>query len=412
MKFFLTLFLFILLDIQLYSNESEYIFPVIDNPYGRVTIEELHSFDNYYKNYVPPKNNYERAYSWSLSDVQLALLYMYKITNDIKYIDYLISINSHVLDSRVGPDSEKVDYVTQRVIPAWPFYYNKFRDTNDNPVYYTNIIGSSMVLFPLIHSAKIILENDLPIEYIKEAKLYVETAIEVIEHFLNYSDWYNPVEMLFIYPDNDRHEEVLPGLRGKKIGYNRMLALARVMVDLITCLELLELNITPYIRYKEIITSIVEYYWENTTLIDDGNEPYYLWMYRKEGKKDRPPVVEDIGHGAIDVRCLIYIFNSDPAHYNMNNRQFQYMSNTILNVTQYDEESKSFSYRLDGTERESRGNNLRKQSLKYLPLNQFNDSIYDNNAQLMLSNIKLKNPLQYTEFLYYKWLRYGSIISN
>ena len=378
--------------------------------YGAVTQAEIDEYDNWYDGYILPSNNDEKKYTWYASTVVRSQLRMYELTGDIKYLDDAIVICDHLLNTRDPASPRDIDYVTQRDIRGWPYYKEQFTDANENIVPYFNIVGQGMILNALGETALVIRSEptSLGASYETAAENYIDAGNEVIDDFINYTEWYDSGTNLFYFPDLSRHDEVLYGLRGKKIAYNRSLVMSMALFHFAAAMDLYSEQASRVSDYQTIIDANLDDFWAATTLNGSGVTGSYSWNYREEGKgyapDQDPPKLEDIGHGGLDIRALV-LFHEQTSFSGLGpvttDTQMRQLANSLTEVM-LAEPPRQFCWYFDGSDCDKDPVKANRHTMCYIGLSKYSSKVY-NNATWQLRNDgsqqQDKYAIDYAEYL-------------
>lgn len=375
---------------------------------GKVTVNEISLFDNYYPHYKLPLNNDNKKMSWNLAPYMHSLLFMYEITNNIKYIEQAIKCADIILKAKRTND---IDYVTKRIIPGWGFFNKQFTKKGGHPVLYNNVVGNATVMRALTRLAVLIQQNKLAIEYQDKAKKYIKSSIETVNSFISTDDWFDDKSNLFHFPKQKRHDEVLYGVRGLISAHNRQLLMASAMLYIVQYQENIKEQLIELQTYNTIIDSIASYFWTNAKIHKINNKPYLSWYYRQQGKlkknsnKRARPRIEDIGHGGYDIKALVHIFQQRNVG---SSQHMQALASTLIDKTQINKTKHKFSYGIDGSNANHKPEKQQRSSMRWLALSDWDKRVYLSAGWLLQHNVKLSKPLPYAEFLYYKAKYYGT----
>jgi hypothetical protein len=392
--------IFLLLCIQASSQDLTTLIP--DSIAGPVTRAEIYRYDAYYPRFNIPRNNDEKDMTWDLSPFINSLIYMYEITRDTKYIDHAIKCCDKIQDAK---RTEDVDYVTKRIIPGWAYFFEQFTDNRGDPAIYNNVVGNGAIIRAMSRVARVIRRDNLDAAYQLKAQSYILSCTETINAFIDHTEWYDSTAMLFHFPDNSRHDDCLPGVRGLTSAFNRQLLMAVGMLNVVKYYELTEEETALRSKYTAVVESVAQYFWNSVTTHASGDSTYYLWMYREEGKYGEDPRMEDIGHGGYDIKCITQIHDDLGIG---TGTQLSYIGNTLMEHTQYNPQVHAFADRIDGSDRYENPENQKRKSIRWLALSDWDGRVFTNAGWQLTNGVKLKKALSYAEFLYYKAKYYGT----
>ena len=392
--------LFLLMYLQTSAQSLSKLIPV--SIAGPVTQEEIDCYDDYYPYFKIPPNNDKKDMTWDLSPFIHSLIYMYEINQDIKYIDYAIKCCDRVQDARRTGD---VDYVTQRIMPGWPYFTDQFTDSTGKPAIYNNVVGNGAIIRAMSRVARVIRRDSLDEPYQLKAQSYIHSCTETINTFIDYTEWYDSTSMLFHFPDNKRHDDCLPGVRGLTSAFNRQLLMAAGMLNVVKYYELTDEETALRIKFTEVVNSVAQYFWNSVTTLGSGESTYYLWMYREEGKNGSAPRMEDIEHGGYDIKCIVQIHEDLGI---ATGTQLSYIGNTLMEHTQYNPQAHAFADKIDGSDRYDDPMGQREGSLRWLAISDWDERVFTNAGWQLTNGVELKKALPYAEFLYYKAKYYGT----
>lgn len=406
LSYFLCVSLF-LIDGSIFAFAKKTTPLIPDSIEGKVTLNEISLFDDYYLNYKIPLNNNDKKMSWNLAPYMHSLLFMYEITNDIKYINQAIKCADIILKAK---RVNELDYVTKRIIPGWGFFNKQFTKKGGHPVLYNNVVGNATVMRALTRLAILIQQQNLPAEYQNKALKYIKSSIETVNSFISTDDWFDDKSNLFHFPKHKRHDEVLFGVRGIKSAHNRQLLMASAMLYIVQYQKSTQENLIEVKKYNTIIDNVASFFWRNVKVHNMNNKPYLSWYYREQGKlhkngnKIKRPKIEDIGHGGYDIKALVHIFQQrkigSAAH-------MQALASTLIDKTQIDKENHQFSYGIDGSKANKSPADQQRHSIRWLALSDWDKRVYENAGWLLQHKVKKPKGLPYAEFLYYKAKFYG-----
>jgi hypothetical protein len=392
----------ILLLICLQTSAQDVSTLIPDSVYGPVTQAEIDRYDDYYRYFQIPRNNDEKKMTWDLSPFIHSLIYMYEITRDTKYIDHAIKCCDKVQDAK---RTEDVDYVTQRVIPGWAYFFEQFTDYMGNPAIYNNVVGNGAIIRAMSRVARVIRRDSLDESYQLKALTYIHSCTETISAFIDHTEWYDSTARLFHFPEISRHDDCLPGVWGLTSAFNRQLIMATGMLNVAKYYEFTGEETALRSKYTAVVESVAHYFWNSVTTHASGDSTYYLWMYREEGKDGADPRMEDIGHGGYDIKCIVQI------HEDMGiatATQLSYIGNTLMEHTQYNPGMHAFADKIDGSDRDKAPESQKRKSIRWLALSDWDGRVFTNAGWQLTHGVKLKKALSYAEFLYYKAKYYGT----
>jgi hypothetical protein len=392
--------IFLLLCVQSSAQDLRTLIP--DSVAGSVTLAEIDRYDDYYPYFNIPRNNDEKKMTWDLSPFINSLIYMYEISHDTKYIDYAIKCCNKVQDAK---RTEDVDYVTQRIIPGWAYFFDQFTDNRGDPAIYNNVVGNGAIIRAMSRVARVIRRDNLDESYQLKALTYIHSCTETINAFIDHTEWYDSTARLFHFPDNSRHDDCLPGVRGLTSAFNRQLLMATGMLNVVKYYEFTEEETALRSEYTAVVESVAHYFWNSLTTHASGDSTYYLWMYREEGKDGADPRMEDIGHGGYDIKCIAQIQEDLGIG---TGTQLSYIGNTLMEHTQYNPQVHAFADRIDGSDRYKNPENQKRKSIRWLALSDWDGRVFTNAGWQLTNGVKLKKALSYAEFLYYKAKYYGT----
>ena len=373
-----------------------------DSAAGPVTPAEIYRYDAYYQRFNIPRNNDEKDMTWDLSPFINSLIYMYEVTRDTKYIDHAIKCCDKAQSAR---RTEDVDYVTQRIIPGWAYFFEQFTDNMGDPAIYNNVVGNGAIVRALSRVARVIRRDSLDESYQLKASAYVQSCTETINAFIDHTEWYDSTARLFHFPDNSRHDDCLPGVRGLTSAFNRQLLMAVGMLNVAKYYELTGEETALQLKYTSVVESVANYFWNSLTTHASGDSTYYLWMYREEGKYGEDPRMEDIGHGGYDIKCIVQIHEDLGIG---SGTQLSYIGNTLMEHTQYSPYVHAFADKIDGSDKYDSPENQKRKSIRWLALSDWDGRVFTNAGWQLTNGVKLKKALSYAEFLYYKAKYYGT----
>jgi len=391
--------IFLLMCVQTSAQDLSTLIP--DSVAGPVTQAEIDRYDEYYPNYKIPQNNDEKDMTWDLSPFINSLIYMYEITRDQKYIDYAIKCCDKIQEAKRTVD---MDYVTQRIIPGWAYYFEQFTDNKGDPAIYNNVVGNGAIIRAMSRVARVIRRDNLDETYQLKAQDYIHSCTETINAFIDHPEWYDSTARLFHFPDNSRHEECLAGVRGLTSAFNRQLLMAAGMINVVKYYDFTGEETVLRSKYTAVVESIANYFWKSVISHGSGDSTYYLWMYREEGKNGADPRMEDIGHGGYDIKCIVQIHEDLGI---ATGTQLSSIGNTLMEHTQYDPQLHAFADKIDGSDRNENPENQKRKSIKWLALSDWDLRVFINAGWQLTNGVKLKKALSYAEFLYYKAKYYG-----
>jgi len=253
-----------------------------------------------------------------------------------------------------------------------------------------------------------------------KAELYIGSCIETINSFIDYDEWYNKKNKIFRFPKTKAHENCLDRCGGLITAHNRQLIFAAGMLNVKKYLELKKEREELQARYESIVISVSQYFWDFVIRMKKDGDYFYVWNYREEKKigSKRPPNIEDMGHGGLDIQCVTQIYNDlgsislsyDKRKFGKDN--FRYMSNTLLKIM-YNKENENFSKRVDGTFDNPKFMKKKKYnggSIRWISLCDWDERVFANAHKQLRNKVSIKNALPYCEFLYYKEKRFGNFL--
>tara|TARA_B100000809_G_scaffold63492_2_gene60202 strand:- start:252 stop:1814 length:1563 start_codon:yes stop_codon:yes gene_type:complete len=367
-----------------------------------VTQAEVDLFDTYYPSHEIPLNNDEKKMTWDLSPFIHSLIFMYEITGDKKYIDHAILCCDIILAAKRIHD---IDYVTQRKIPGWAYFYEQFNDNEGNPAMYNNVVGNGCIIRALTRVARVIRRDNLEEATQLKAQTYIQSCTETINDFIGHTEWFDAGTNLFHFPDNERHDDCLPNSGGLISAHNRQLIMVAGMLNVVKYHELKGDEAALRSTYIPIIESVANYFWNSVTTHSSGDSTYYLWNYREEKKDGKDPKVEDIAHGGLDIQCIVQIHDDLGIG---TETQLSYIGNTLMEHTQFDPENHSFSDRIDGSGIDEDPKTENNKSIRWLGLSDWDRRVFTNAGWQLTNDVKLKKSLPYCEFLFYKAKYFGT----
>ena len=392
--------IFLLMCLQTPAQDLSTLIP--DSVAGPVTLAEIDRYDNYYPHFKIPLNNDEKKMTWDLSPFIHSLIYMYEMTRDTKYIDHAIKCCDKIQDAK---RTEDVDYVTQRVIPGWAYFFEQFTDYMGNPAIYNNVVGNGAIIRAMSRVARVIRRDSLDESYQIKALTYIHSCTETINAFIDHTEWYDSSARLFHFPKISRHDDCLPGVWGLTSAFNRQLIMAAGMLNVAKYYEFTGIETALRSKYTAVVESVANYFWNSVTTHASGDSTYYLWMYREEGKNGDDPRMEDIGHGGYDIKCIVQI------HEDLGigtGTQLSYIGNTLMEHTQYHPHIHAFADKIDGSDKYESPENQKRKSIRWLALSDWDGRVFANAGWQLTNGVKLKKAISYAEFLYYKAKYYGT----
>jgi len=369
---------------------------------GAVTQAEIDRYDDYYKDFKIPRNNDEKRMTWDLSPFIHSLIFMYETTSNQIYIDYAIICCDKIQNAKRTCD---IDYVTQRIIPGWAYFYDQFKDNRGNPAMYNNVVGNGAIIRAISRVARVIQRDKLDETYQLKAQTYINSCTETISSFINHTEWFDSTARLFHFPDNIRHDDCLPGVRGLTSAYNRQLMMAAGMLNVVKYHELKEDETALRSKYTSVIESVANYFWNSLTTHSSGDSTYYLWMYREEGGDGKDPRLEDIGHGGYDIKCITQIHNDLGIG---TEKQLSYLGNTLIEHTQYNAQVHAFAFYIDGSDKYKNPEVQKNKSIRWIALSDWDRRVFTNAGWQLTNGVKLTKSLPYCEFLFYKAKYFGT----
>lgn len=392
--------LFLLICLQTSAQSLKTLIP--DDVAGPVTQAETDRYDVYYPYFKIPLNNNKKDMTWDLSPFIHSLIYMYEINHDIKYMDYAIKCCDRIQDARRTVD---VDYVTQRTIPGWPYFDIQFPDSTGKPAIYNNVVGNGAIIRAMSRVARVIRRDSLDESYQIKAQSYILSCTETINSFIDHTEWYDPITKLFHFPDNTRHDDCLPGVRGLTSAFNRQLLMAAGMLNVVKYYEFTGEEAALRSKFTGVVESVAHYFWNSVTTHGSGESTYYLWMYREEGKNGSAPRMEDIEHGGYDIKCIVQIHEDLGI---ATGPQLSFLGNTLMEHAQYNPQAHAFADKIDGSDKYDDPMGQREGSLRWLALSDWDERVFANAGWQLTNGVELRKALPYAEFLYYKAKYYGT----
>ena len=392
--------IFLLMCLQTPAQDLSTLIP--DSVRGPVTRAEIDRYDDYYPRFKIPLNNDEKKMTWDLSPFIHSLIYMYEITRDTKYIDHAIKCCDKVQDAK---RTEDVDYVTQRVIPGWAYFFEQFTDYMGDPAIYNNVVGNGAIIRAMSRVARVIRRDSLDESYQLKALTYIHSCTETINAFIDHTEWYDSTARLFHFPRISRHDDCLPGVWGLTSAFNRQLIMAAGMLNVAKYYEFTGEETALRSKYTAVVESVANYFWNSVTTHASGDSTYYLWMYREEGKDGADPRMEDIGHGGYDIKCIVQIYEDLGIG---TGTQLSHIGNTLMEHTQYHPNVRAFADKIDGSDRDKDPEGQKRKSIRWLALSDWDGRVFTNAGWQLTNGVKLKKALSYAEFLYYKSKYYGT----
>ena len=158
-----------------------------------------------------------------------------------------------------------MDYVTQRIIPGWAYFFDQFTDNMGDPAIYNNVVGNGAIIRAVSRVARVIKRDNLDESYQRKGLTYIQSCTETINAFIDHTEWYDSTARLFHFPDNSRHDDCLPGVRGLTAAFNRQLIMAAGMLNVVKYYEFTGEERALQLKYSAVVESVAQYFWNSVT---------------------------------------------------------------------------------------------------------------------------------------------------
>ena len=386
------------LDLKDETKKCKVLSPIKNSK--QIEICELLSYYKFINQTPVYWDNKKKKTAWKESSIMASLAEMYEFRKKTWYLDQLIIRVSTVLKMRNDfRSSPKKDYILKKVTATWP-QFNADYKVNGKKRYFSNVVQTGMIIYPIAWAARIILErpdlhDDISItgeSYLKVAKRFVKRVQESINVF-NSNKWFNKKKHLYHYPNNRNYRKLSAKTAGRFLPYNRMMAMGRALIEMANSYRLLKRRGDLVKEYNKRIARMINYFMNRLVKNGKKKRAYYLWGYDAYQNK-----YEDISHGGIDVQFLIL---ANKNRFKVSNTDLRRVSNTfsrkiILNK-KYD-----LAWRVNGSIEGMSRKSRNKRCGRWLDFSKWNKSVFKACAFHYSKGIHEYKGLGYVKMLRWK----------
>lgn len=267
-----------------------------------------------YKNWL----NDNGYLAWRESYIMLAYTVMYNASKDIYYLKKLIDHADVVLSNR----DDAIGLLDYRGITSAGWRSKKYTSTVDSTYYYSFIVHSGMITFPIIRfvdivhrdSTLLVLMTTDGITFLEKANNYLKKVEETIAY--HDDQWINgpgETEGYYVYRSDAEFLKYSKYIDpGKHLPFNQQNALGRVLILLY--------KLTGKDKYYDKALRLANFFKSRLKILDDNSYVWNYWMdinnavYKGRG--------EDISHASINVSFAVLAFHNSIVFDNINMQRF------------------------------------------------------------------------------------------
>ena len=266
---------------------------------------------------------------WDHGRYLRAYIDMYEASGDVRILRKLNELLKIVADGNDKITGLKDDR-TNSVLPGWGhgWEYDKFGP--DENARYSEMLTNALYAYSFAAFARIVKEDpSLQKEFGDDANRYFQVVQEIYEaHKPFVTDNDSPYEdgskgVYFEYPQNYYED-----------GEDYSHVEAPINLTTIIAEPLIEMYIAsfadgkPNNKYKEIVTKVGNYIWDNMTLHEDERGNYVVWLYWP-ADIDGKPHMEDVTHGIKIAQFAASLYNAN-IQKKWDKTKLHYIANSFL----------------------------------------------------------------------------------